>query len=415
VTARGIVIACLGVAIIATPVAMAAEPGVTVRHLDSPKESAPVATEVRLGGDNDKLRFVVDLSHKVDLAVFTLADPYRVVIDLPQVEFKLPSKTGEHGHGLVKAFRYGLIMRGGSRIVLDTKRPVKVDKAFVLDVAHGQPARLVIDLAATDRATFLRNIALSTYHGHAASSKSDIAPRPSGDPRPLIVLDPGHGGLDNGAKAPSGEDEKSIVLAFALALRDKLEQGGKYRVAMTRSDDTFIPLGERVRFARARNASLFISVHADFIPRREGQAEGASVYTLSDRASDEEAGRLAEAENKSDVIAGVDLSAEPDDVANILIDLAQRETRTYSVQFAHTLVGELRPTTRLHQHPLKSAGFKVLKAPDVPSVLVELGYMSTKDDLMHLKSPEWRSKTANSLVQAVDTFFAPRLAGAGGR
>jgi N-acetylmuramoyl-L-alanine amidase len=400
---------------IAGPVVAAAESGVAMRNLDSPKDSMPVATDVRLGGDNNKLRFVVDLSRKVDLAVFTLADPYRVVVDLPQLVFKLPPKAGEHGHGLVKAFRYGLVMRGGSRIVLDTKRPVKVDKAFVLDAAQGQPARLVLDLTATDRASFLRNIALSDRRGHAVATKSDIVPKADGDPRPLIVLDPGHGGIDNGAKAASGEQEKFVVLAFALTLRDKLERGGKYRVAMTRNDDTFIPLGERVRFARARNAALFVSIHADFIPRREGQAEGASVYTLSDRASDEEAGRLAEAENKSDVIAGVDLSEEPDDVASILIDLAQRETKTYSVQFARTLVGELKPTTRLHQHPLKSAGFKVLKAPDVPSVLLELGYMSTKDDLNHLKSPEWRARTADSLVHAIDTFFAPRLAGAGGR
>jgi N-acetylmuramoyl-L-alanine amidase len=415
VTVRGFAIVFLGAALIAGSAANAAEPAIAVRSLDSPTDSIPVATDVRLGGDDDKLRFVVDLSRKTDLAVFTLADPYRVVVDLPQVVFKLPPKAGEHGHGLVKAFRYGLVMRGGSRIVLDTKRPVKVDKAFVLDAAQGQPARLVLDLTVTDRASYLRNISLSDRRGHAAAIRSDNAPKANGDPRPLIVLDPGHGGIDNGAKARSGEEEKSVVLAFALALRDKLERGGKYRVAMTRNDDTFIPLGERVRFARARSAALFISIHADFIPRREGQAEGASVYTLSDRASDEEAGRLAEAENKSDVIAGVDLSAEPDDVAGILIDLAQRETKSYSVLFARTVVGELKSTTRLHQHPLKSAGFKVLKALDVPSVLVELGYMSTKDDLTHLKSPEWRSRTADSLVQAIDTFFAPRLAGAGGR
>jgi len=169
-----------------------------------------------------------------------------------------------------------------------------------------------------------------------------------------------------------------------------------------------------VRFARAHKASLFISIHADSIPRSEGQAEGASVYTLSAHASDAEAARLAEVENKSDVIAGVDLSSEPNDVANILIDLAQRETKAFSLQFAHDLVGEFKATTRLHMHPLKSAGFIVLKAPDVPSVLVELGYMSTKDDLVHLMSADWRARTADSLVHAVDAFFAPRMAGAGG-
>ncbi len=148
------------------------------------------------------------------------------------------------------------------------------------------------------------------------------------------------------------------------------------------------------------------------MPRSEGFASGASVYTLSDKASDAEAASLADQENKSDVIAGVDLSAEPDDVANILIDLAQRETKVFSAQFARTLIGEMKPMTKLHVHPIKSAGFIVLKAPDVPSVLVELGYMSTKDDLNHLTSAAWRSRTADSVAQAVDTFFAPRLAGA---
>jgi N-acetylmuramoyl-L-alanine amidase len=374
--------------------------------------SFPVASDVRLGGDDKQTRLVVDFSQKVDLAAFTLADPYRVVIDLPQVVFKLPPKAGE-GRGLIKAFRYGLIMQGGSRIVLDTKGPVRLDKAFTLAAADGQPARMVLDLVATDRESFLRNISLDSHARRSPAIKqTEAVPAESGDPRPLIVIDPGHGGIDSGTKSSSGQDEKDVVLGFGQMLRDRLEKGGKYRVAMTRSDDTFVPLNERVRFARAHKASLFISIHADSVPRSEGIATGASVYTLSDKASDAEAASLADAENKSDVIAGVDLSAEPDDVANILIDLAQRETKVFSVQFARTLIGEMKATTRLHAHPLKSAGFIVLKAPDVPSVLVELGYMSTKDDMAHLMSPSWRAHTADSLVQAVDTYFAPRLAGA---
>jgi N-acetylmuramoyl-L-alanine amidase len=307
-------------------------------------------------------------------------------------------------------------MQGGSRIVLDTTGPVRLDKAFALAAAAGQPARLVLDLVATDRDSFLRNITMQDRSARSSSKTSISAPpEAAGDARPLIVVDPGHGGIDNGTKSGNGQDEKDIVLAFGQVLRDRLEKTGKYRVAMTRSDDTFIPLDERVRFARARKASLFISIHADSIPRNEGQAEGASVYTLSTHASDAEAARLAEVENKSDVIAGVDLSAEPNDVASILIDLAQRETKAFSLQFARDLVSEFRATTRLHMHPLKSAGFIVLKAPDVPSVLVELGYMSTKDDLVHLMSADWRARTADSLVHAVDTFFAPRMAGTSSR
>ena len=404
----------LGVSLLCGKAALAAESGIAVQTLPAVTDSIPVATDVRLGGDDKQTRFVIDLTQKVDVAAFTLADPYRVVIDLPQVTFKLSAKEGEHGRGLVKAFRYGLIMQGGSRIVLDTKGPVRVEKAFALGPSAGQPARLVIDLSATDRDSFLRNITMQDRSPRISASKTVSVPDAAGDARPLIVVDPGHGGIDSGTKSGSGQDEKDVVLAFGQMLRDRLEKTGKYRVAMTRSDDTFIPLDERVRFARARKASLFISIHADSIPRSEGQAEGASVYTLSAHASDAEAARLAEVENKSDVIAGVDLSSEPNDVANILIDLAQRETKAFSLQFARDLVGEFKTTTRLHMHPLKSAGFIVLKAPDVPSVLVELGYMSTKDDLVHLMSADWRARTADSLVHAVDAFFAPRMAGAGG-
>lgn len=387
------------------------------------REAAPsgelpsVATDIRIGGDDKQTRFVVDLSRKIDITAFMLADPYRVVVDLPRTTFKLPANTGVQARGLVKAFRYGLIMQGGSRIVLDTKAPVRLEKSFVIDAAEGQPAQLVLDLVATDRASFMRNITLANRSAQQSASArpSDAPPKVEGDARPLIVIDPGHGGIDNGAKGTGGELEKDVVLAFALTLREKLEAQGKYRVAITRSEDEFIALGERVRFARSRNAALFVSVHADALPKREGLAEGATVYTLSENASDAEAARLAETENKADVIAGVDLTAEPDDVANILVDLAQRETKTFSMQFARTVVEELKSAARLHKHPLKSAGFKVLLAPDVPSVLVELGYMSTKDDLKQLTSANWRARTAQALAQAVDAYFTPRVAGAGGR
>ena len=206
------------------------------------------------------------------------------------------------------------------------------------------------------------------------------------------MIDPGHGGIDNGTQA-SGESEKNLVLGFALALRDRIEKSGKYRVVMTRTDDTFIPLADRVKIARNQSAALFVSIHADALPRREGDAQGATIYTLSDRASDAEAERLAEAENKADAIGGVNLTEEPTEVADILIDLAQRETRTFSNRFAHLLAGEMKNSARMYKHPLKSAGFRVLKAPDVPSVLVELGYVSNKGDLEHLVSENWRSKT----------------------
>jgi len=227
----------------------------------------------------------------------------------------------------------------------------------------------------------------------------------------VVVLDPGHGGIDTGTHGPGGELEKHLVLEFAAALRDKLEKTGKYRVVMTRTDDTFVELAERVRFARLRQAQLFISIHCDALARGEGDAEGATVYTLSDKASDAEAQRLADAENRADVIAGVNLAAEPNDIADILIDLAQRETRSFSAHFARNVVGDLRGTARLHKHPLRSAGFRVLKAPDVPSVLIELGYVSNPGDLKQLVSESWRSRTGDAIAHAVHTYFATRLAG----
>ena len=390
----------------------------------------PVASDARLAGDAKQTRFVLDLDKPIQFRAFALADPYRVIVDIPQISFKLAAGTGVAGRGLVKAFRYGLVMPGGSRIVFDLNGPAKIAKSYVLEAANGQPPRLVLELEEVDRTSFVQSLApenrpelrpgiaeanAAVVPANAALAVSAIVSKPlpaPGDARPLIVIDPGHGGIDNGTQA-GGEMEKNLVLGFGLALRDRIEKSGKYRVVMTRDDDTFIPLNDRVKVARNQSAALFVSIHADALPRREGDAQGATIYTLSDKASDAEAERLAEAENKSDAIGGVNLTDEPTEVADILIDLAQRETRTFSNRFARLLMGEMKTTVRMHKHPLKSAGFRVLKAPDVPSVLVELGYVSNKGDLEHLVSENWRTKTVGSMSQAIDAFFAKRLATAG--
>jgi N-acetylmuramoyl-L-alanine amidase len=375
-------------------------------------DSFPVANAVRLGGDQAQTRFVMDLSRKIDIHAFTLADPYRAVIDMPEVSFALPPKAGDSGRGLIKAFRFGLMMPGGSRMVFDLVKPVRVEKAFVMDAADGEPARLVLELTPTDRESFLRQIGQEEKTASVEAPPSSKPQTIGADERPLVVLDPGHGGIDTGTVAPSGETEKTIVLDFALRLRDRLEQTGKYRVMMTRTDDTFVPLADRVRMARNAGAALFISIHADSLPHKEGDAQGATVYTLSKTASDPQAAQLAEQENRADVIAGVDLKREPDDVADILIDLAERETKTFSVQFAHKLVGGMKSATRLHSDPVKSAGFRVLRAPDVPSVLVELGYVSNRQDLKSLLSDDWRDRTADAMATAIDGYFAGHVAGA---
>ena len=383
----------------------------------------PVASDARLAGDARQTRFILDLDKTIQFRAFALADPYRVVVDLPQVDFRLPNGAGTNGRGLVKAFRFGLVMPGGSRIVFDLTGPARISNSYVLDGANGQPPRLVLEFEEVDRASFAQAMAAESRPelrpaiadtaeigaARGATAPATAVPAAPADPRPVIVIDPGHGGIDNGTQSGS-ENEKSLVLAFGLALRDRIEKGGKYRVVMTRTDDTFIPLDDRVRIARNQSAALFVSIHADALPRREGDAQGATIYTLSDRASDAEAERLAEAENKADAIGGVNLTAEPTEVADILIDLAQRETRTFSNRFARLLAGEMKNTARMYKHPLKSAGFRVLKAPDVPSVLVELGYVSNKSDLEHLVSESWRSRTVGSMALAIDAFFAKRLA-----
>jgi N-acetylmuramoyl-L-alanine amidase len=384
----------------------------------------PVASDARLAGDAKQTRFILDLDKTITFRAFTLADPYRVVVDIPQISFQLAPGTGNAGRGLVKAFRYGLVMPGGSRLVFDLAGPAKIANSYLLEAANGQPPRLVLELEEVDRANFVQLLSPESrpeLKPAVAEAKAAVgipdtaAAAKSGEPtdtRPLIVIDPGHGGIDNGTQS-GGEMEKNLVLGFGLALRDRIEKSGKYRVVMTRTDDTFIPLNDRVKVARNQSAALFVSIHADALPRREGDAQGATIYTLSDKASDAEAERLAEAENKADAIGGVNLTDEPTEVADILIDLAQRETRTFSNRFARLLMGEMKATVRMHKHPLKSAGFRVLKAPDVPSVLVELGYVSNKGDLEHLVSEDWRTKTVGSMVQAVDAFFAKRLATAG--
>jgi N-acetylmuramoyl-L-alanine amidase len=384
----------------------------------------PIASDARLGGDTKQTRFVLDLDKTIQFRAFALADPYRVVVDMPQVTFRLAAGVGAAGRGLIKAFRFGLVMPGGSRIVFDLTGPARIANSYVLDAANGQPPRLVLELQEVDRATFLQSLAVESRPepkpapaeaaNADAAAEAALPPKPAApaDPRPVVVIDPGHGGIDNGTQS-GAETEKSLVLGFGLALRDRIEKSGKYRVVMTRTDDTFIPLADRVRIARNQSAALFVSIHADALPHREGDAQGATIYTLSDHASDVEAERLAEAENKADAIGGVNLTGEPTDVADILIDLAQRETRTFSNRFARLLMGEMKNTVRMHKPPLKSAGFKVLKAPDVPSVLIELGYVSNKGDLEHLVSENWRSRTVESMAQAIDAFLAKRLATAG--
>lgn len=389
----------------------------------SPADASAVAQDARVGGDLNRTRFVADLSSAVDFRAFVLSDPYRVIIDLPEVKFMMPSGVGSKGKGLISSFRFGQFAPGKSRIVIDTVEPVLIDKAFVRAAEANQPARLVVDLVRTTKAEFeaqrksqmmirqqAPRFATST---EAADDDRGNSPPQAKKNKPVIVLDPGHGGVDPGAISPNGSLEKNIVFAFCQTLKTRLEASGRYRVVLTRDDDVFIPLPERVERARKEHADLLLSVHADAmdLKRVTGAADirGASIYTLSEEASDELAKTVAANENKVDILAGVEAAGAPDDdLAGILIDLMHRETKNLSVTFARQVLVNLKGNLEFASKPHRFANFKVLKAQDVPSVLLELGYLSQKEDEKSLLSDEWRLKVADAMVHAINTFFAKR-------
>lgn len=384
--------------------------GAEIAAAQGPAGQRTLALDARLAGDASRTRLVIDLNRKIEVRAYQIANPNRIVIDLPEVTFDLPVGAGKQPRGLVAAYRYGNFAPGKARIVIDLREPASIDKAFVIPALEDQPARLVIDLVRTDAATFLKQAIVPEKLQPKAQVQKEAA-----DMRPLIVIDPGHGGPDTGAIAGTGDEEKEVVLQVARQLRAELLKTSRYRVIMTRDDDTFVPLDERVSIARTNGAALFISVHADSLSKGTGEASGATIYTVSERASDVEAQSLADKENRADILAGYNLAAQPDDVANILFNLAQRDTMNASALFARTLVGTLRKSARLHKTPLKSAGFVVLRSPEVPSVLLELGYLSSPADLKQMTSEAWREKVSRSVVEAIDKFFASRTSTVVGR
>lgn len=372
-------------------------------------EPSAKVVDVRLGEHSKATRFVVELTQSIDFTVFLLPDPYRVVIDLPEVDWELAPGQELLGKGQISGYRYGLFRPGNSRIVLDMEGPVRVDRAHVLQPDGKYGYRLMVDLAPTDAATFA-SIAGWPERQRTAIAQPMQKPGFSGNrvqnrKKKLIVVDPGHGGVDSGAIGKKGTYEKNVVLATAKTLKETLEKTGRYQVILTRDRDVFLELGQRVNVARNAKADLFISLHADSLTNKSN-LRGASVYTLSENASDKEAAALAQKENRADLIAGVDLKNETDDVMNILIDLAQRETMNHSVTFARTLTPQLGKVTRLIKNTHRFAGFRVLKAPDVPSVLVELGYLSNSYDEKNLGSRKWRAELSKVITKAIDNYFS---------
>jgi N-acetylmuramoyl-L-alanine amidase len=378
-----------------------------------PQGPLPMVMSARIGEHDDRTRLVIELSDPVNLRAFALANPDRVVIDMPEVSWRLGAPPRPSGFGAIKSYRYGQFRAGNSRMVIDLNQPVTISDSLVLPPSAGFGYRVVIDLFPTNRTKF---DALAGWPADLKKRESDAerlaamiaaqqSPPARSSGRKVVVLDPGHGGLDSGTVGVNGLMEKDLALAEGLKLRRLLQARG-YTVVMTRESDTFIPLRQRVAIARANKADLFIALHADSNPNPE--TTGTSIYTLNDGRSDREAAALARRENQSDVIAGVDLSGDNNPVAPILIGLAQRDTRNKSSAFATNALKSISQVTNLLAHsPHRSASLAVLVAPDVPAVLIELGYLSNHSDAAQMNTDSWRSRVAEAIADAVDAQFAP--------
>lgn len=353
-------------------------------------------------------------------STFSLVGPDRIAVDVRG------GKAGRGGSatGIVKAIRQGQYNPNIARIVFDLDRPAVISGGrFSKD---GKSLQLSLQPVAQNQIAAGRKSFLPPLKFRAEPPKKNYSVKmPLGKPRdsvglpkiegpndpsrPLVVIDAGHGGHDPGTVSPhGGEYEKNVVLAIAKALRDRLVAGGQVRVALTRDTDKYLILEERYGIARRLDADLFISIHADAASNHD--ASGATVYTLSEVASDREAAKLAARENRSNIINGVNLGGANHDVSSILIDLTQRETLNVSADFAKLLIREGRRKINFRTNPHRFASLVVLKAPDTPSVLLESGYLSNKDDVEFLSSREGRSKVAAGVASAIESHFARKLA-----
>ena len=378
-------------------------------------DAAAIAAHIT--GDASRTLLTIELTKAISYKVFALDNPYRVVIDMPAIEFRLPRGAGSDSTGLVTDYRFGLIGPGRSRMVIETAGPVIVESAgFFTAVGEGS-AQFKIALTATDDATFAARLPHRAVKPQPGLPKGAaiFVPKPhDGNPHaeiPLVVLDPGHGGPDSGAVGPDGALEKNVVLAIGQALREQLEATGKYKVLMTRDTDTFVTLEGRVDFATQHKADLLVSIHADStVNSRHWQpVGGATVYTFSETASSEEARVLALRENMADKSAGKAIPAEESRfVSNYKTDLVQTETRALEQLLAEQTTSTLAKSVPMTLEPRRSARFYVLKSPEVPAMLVETGYMNNREDSGHLQSDQWRAKLTDAVAASIDSFFAER-------
>jgi len=375
----------------------------------------PVVFRLRAAKRGKITRLELTATQKFNVDAFLLANPDRVIIDLPAVLFQFEA-SGRNGKrpeapkptGLIRTYRFGSLGKDRSRIVVDLAAPARIAKVSTVKIAS-TVHRMRVDLRESGRASFVTAAAAGRKEALARSRKAvngikGFSPVSGG--KPVIVIDPGHGGIDSGARGEAIAPEKAIVLAFSKALAKKIAKSGKYKVVLTRQSDVFVPLAERVAIARRAKARLFISIHADSLNQKS--VRGATVYTVSDRASDKHAERFAEKENRADEKAGFEQPRVDSELNDILFDLTRRETRAFSHIFAHKLIRRWSKVGKLNKNPHRSGGFHVLKAPDVPSVLLELGYISSAKDAALLDSKEWRVSAASEVSMAIDLFFKAR-------
>lgn len=379
----------------------------------------------RLDDTPTRTRFVIALERDAAFQVSALSHPNRVIVDLPDVRINLPPQPTTGAVGLVRAFRSGLAAPGRLRVVIDVTAPVVLEKAVIERDAANRTPNLVLEIVPVSavKPAVAKALAGVKIGGAGLSSLQPPMPRPAMRPseraahafRPTIVLDPGHGGHDSGARR-HGTIEKEVVLAFSLVLRDRLKATGRYNVLMTREDDTFVNLDERREFAERNRASLFMAIHADYAGSR---ASGATIYSLRDRVAHElqrsAAGEIAEnvlSDNELQAIKRIEV-ADTSAVRGFLADLAQREvavTQERTNVFARSIIEFMGDATPMMNNPDRTAAFRVLKTAKVPSVLVELAYVTNKKDAANLRSNAWRQKVADSIVTAIDNYFTHQVA-----
>jgi N-acetylmuramoyl-L-alanine amidase len=369
----------------------------------------PNVMDVRVSATPERARLVIDLAGKTEFALVSLSGPDRLAIDVRAATFSVPEPSGVPAGeaGVVSEYLVEQAAPDRVRTTITLSAPAQVQQAYMLDPFEGQPARLVVDIIPATAEEFTANVARDLAASGAAAPVA--TPTPAGGSelpiatRPLVVIDPGHGGIDSGAETADGIKEKDIVLAFALRLQELLVASGRFDVALTREDDTFLRLEERVALARTNKADIFLSIHADSFQQPE--IRGASVYTRDENATDVLDKVLADKENKTDVIAGFAMPQMAPEVVDILLDLMRREMRHHSFLAAQAIVHQLQPSVPLRRFPVRQADFFVLQAPDVPSVLVELGFLSNADDMANLLRGEWQDRTADALARGISSYF----------